>query len=82
MADYYVHPNAICETTSVGAGTRIWAFAHILLEAKIGRDCNICDQVAEIAWQSAGLAVTWRDRLERVLDRSLKRQFATRFLLR
>src|SRR3982750_833156 len=43
MADYMVHPNAICETTSVGAGTRIWAFAHILPGAKIGRDCNICD---------------------------------------
>lgn len=43
MADYFVHPNAICETTSVGAGTRIWAFAHILPGAKIGRDCNICD---------------------------------------
>jgi UDP-2-acetamido-3-amino-2,3-dideoxy-glucuronate N-acetyltransferase len=43
MTDYFVHPNAICETTSVGAGTRIWAFAHILPGAKIGKDCNICD---------------------------------------
>ncbi len=43
MADYFVHPNAICETTSIGAGTRIWAFAHILPGATIGRDCNICD---------------------------------------
>jgi UDP-2-acetamido-3-amino-2,3-dideoxy-glucuronate N-acetyltransferase len=43
MADYFVHPSAICETSSVGAGTRIWAFAHILPGAKIGRDCNICD---------------------------------------
>jgi len=43
MADYFVHPNALCETTSVGAGTRIWAFAHVLPGAKIGRDCNICD---------------------------------------
>ena len=43
MADYFVHPNAICETSSVGTGTRIWAFAHILPGAKVGRDCNICD---------------------------------------
>ena len=43
MTDYFVHPNAICETASVGSGTRIWAFAHILPGAKIGRDCNICD---------------------------------------
>lgn len=43
MTEYFVHPNAICETSSIGAGTRIWAFAHILPGAKIGRDCNICD---------------------------------------
>ena len=27
----------------VGAGTRIWAFAHVLTGAVIGVDCNICD---------------------------------------
>ncbi len=27
----------------MGAGTRIWAFAHILPEAVVGEDCNICD---------------------------------------
>jgi len=29
----------------VGAGTRIWAFAHVLPGAIIGADCNICDHV-------------------------------------
>ncbi len=29
----------------MGAGTRVWAFAHVLPAAKIGRDCNICDHV-------------------------------------
>ena len=43
--EYFVHPQAICETTTVGAGTRIWAFSHVLPKAKIGRDCNICDGV-------------------------------------
>src|SRR5687768_15053607 len=45
MADFFVHPQAICETTSVGRGTRVWAFAHVLPGARIGRDCNICDHV-------------------------------------
>jgi acetyltransferase-like isoleucine patch superfamily enzyme len=27
----------------VGAGTRVWAFAHVLPGAKVGRHCNICD---------------------------------------
>ena len=41
----YVHPLGICESASVGSGTRIWAFAHVLPDARVGRDCNICDGV-------------------------------------
>src|ERR1700744_5875563 len=41
----FVHPRALCEAQSVGEGTRIWAFAHVLPAARIGRDCNICDGV-------------------------------------
>lgn len=40
-----IHPNALCESTSIGDGTRVWAFAHVLPGAVIGRDCNICDGV-------------------------------------
>ncbi|MEN1940085.1 WxcM-like domain-containing protein [Luteimonas sp. MJ246] len=43
--DHFVHPNALCESEDIGAGTRIWAFAHVLPGARIGRDCNICDGV-------------------------------------
>lgn len=39
------HPNSLCESSSIGDGTRVWAFAHILPQAVIGRDCNICDHV-------------------------------------
>jgi acetyltransferase-like isoleucine patch superfamily enzyme/dTDP-4-dehydrorhamnose 3,5-epimerase-like enzyme len=42
---YFKHETAIVETESIGDGTRIWAFAHILPGARIGRECNICDQV-------------------------------------
>lgn len=41
----FVHPQALCESTQVGAGTRVWAFAHVLPGARIGADCNICDHV-------------------------------------
>ena len=46
MADggFFQHETAIVESPSVGAGTRIWAFAHILPGAVIGAACNICDQ--------------------------------------
>ena len=41
----FIHPNAICETKSIGERTRVWAFAHLLPGAEVGRDCNICDGV-------------------------------------
>jgi acetyltransferase-like isoleucine patch superfamily enzyme/dTDP-4-dehydrorhamnose 3,5-epimerase-like enzyme len=45
VSDAYVHPRALCESAEIGAGTRIWAFAHVLPGAKVGADCNICDGV-------------------------------------
>jgi acetyltransferase-like isoleucine patch superfamily enzyme/dTDP-4-dehydrorhamnose 3,5-epimerase-like enzyme len=44
-ADVFVHPQGLCETSRVGARTRVWAFAHILPGAVVGADCNICDHV-------------------------------------
>jgi acetyltransferase-like isoleucine patch superfamily enzyme len=43
--DFFVHPQGLCESKQVGAGTRIWAFAHVLPGAVIGRDVNVCDHV-------------------------------------
>jgi len=43
--DYFKHSHALVESHHIGSGTRIWAFAHILPQAKIGQDCNICDHV-------------------------------------
>ncbi len=42
----FIHQHAIVEVgASLGVGTRVWAFAHVLPGARIGRDCNICDGV-------------------------------------
>jgi UDP-2-acetamido-3-amino-2,3-dideoxy-glucuronate N-acetyltransferase len=41
----FVHAMGLCESTQIGAGTRIWAFAHVLPAARVGCDCNICDGV-------------------------------------
>lgn len=43
MASYFRHEQALVECQDIGEGTRVWAFAHILPGAKVGRDCNICD---------------------------------------
>lgn len=43
--DAFVSPHGLCESTDVGPGTTIWAFAHVLAGARIGADCNICDHV-------------------------------------
>ena len=45
MKQHYQHPHAIVESTTIGKGTRVWAFAHILPGAVIGSNCNICDHV-------------------------------------
>ena len=55
---FFVHSHALCETTEVGEGTRIWAFAHVLPGARIGRDCNICDGVFIEGGASVGDRVT------------------------
>lgn len=39
----FVHDKALCESEHVGAGTRIWAFAHVMRDARVGSDCNIGD---------------------------------------
>ncbi len=41
--DFFIHAHALVETTEIGANTRVWAFAHVMVGARIGRDCNVCD---------------------------------------
>src|SRR5256885_16445352 len=43
MAPAVVHEAALCESDDVGDGTRVWAFAHVMSGARIGRNCNIGD---------------------------------------
>lgn len=40
----FIHPHALIEPgATIGAGTRVWAFAHVLGRARLGAGCNICD---------------------------------------
>lgn len=39
----FIHSHALVESEQIGAGTRIWAFAHVMPGAVIGSGCNICD---------------------------------------
>lgn len=56
--DYFVHPNALVESGDIGAKTRIWAFAHVLKNVKIGEDCNLCDYVFVESGVTIGNRVT------------------------
>jgi acetyltransferase-like isoleucine patch superfamily enzyme len=41
---YFVHDRAIVEDgAEIGQGTRVWAFAHVLDGAVIGKECNLGD---------------------------------------
>jgi UDP-2-acetamido-3-amino-2,3-dideoxy-glucuronate N-acetyltransferase len=37
------HPAALVESDDIGAGTRVWAFAHVMRGARVGARCNIGD---------------------------------------
>jgi UDP-2-acetamido-3-amino-2,3-dideoxy-glucuronate N-acetyltransferase len=41
IASVYVHPTALVDTDQIGAGTRIWAFSHVMEGASVGKNCNI-----------------------------------------
>ncbi|MCI0449571.1 MAG: N-acetyltransferase [Chlorobi bacterium] len=56
--DYFVHPNALAESEDIGAKTRIWAFAHVMKNVKIGEDCNLCDYVFVESGVTIGNRVT------------------------
>jgi UDP-2-acetamido-3-amino-2,3-dideoxy-glucuronate N-acetyltransferase len=46
VANYTVHPSSFVDDgCEIGAGTRIWHFCHIMPGAKIGRDCNLGQNV-------------------------------------
>lgn len=40
---FFKHEKALVESEKIGEGTRVWAFAHILPGAVVGKNCNICD---------------------------------------
>ena len=40
--DYFVHETAIVDDgVTIGKGTKIWCFSHILKNTRIGERCNI-----------------------------------------
>jgi UDP-2-acetamido-3-amino-2,3-dideoxy-glucuronate N-acetyltransferase len=44
--DYFAHETSVIdEPCAIGAGTRIWHFAHVMAEATIGRDCVLGQNV-------------------------------------
>lgn len=44
--DYFVHPSAIVdEGATIGKGTKIWHFCHIMPKAVIGESCNLGQNV-------------------------------------
>jgi len=43
--NHFVHELGCCESAQIGDDTRIWAFAHVLPGARLGKECNVCDHV-------------------------------------
>ena len=43
MTPWSAHPTALVESTEIGAGTQIWAYAHVMAGARIGSRCTLGD---------------------------------------
>src|SRR5262249_47021723 len=57
MSGTYVHPLALVES-EIGDDTRVWAFAHIMKGARVGRGCNVGEGVYIEAGGTVGDDVT------------------------
>jgi len=55
---YFKHPLAVVESHDVGAGTRVWAWTHVMKGAKVGSDCNIGEHCFFESGSSVGDRVT------------------------
>ena len=45
-ADFYAHPTAVIDDgATIGSGTRIWHFSHIMKDTVLGENCNIGQNV-------------------------------------
>jgi len=63
MTPSYIHPTAIVDSHEVGAGTRIWAYAHVLSGAVIGENCNIGNHAYVEAGARIGNNVTLKNQV-------------------
>lgn len=55
VQSYYAHPSAILdEGCSIGAGTKIWHFCHIMPGARIGQNCSLGQNVFVASGVSLG----------------------------
>jgi UDP-2-acetamido-3-amino-2,3-dideoxy-glucuronate N-acetyltransferase len=46
MADYFVHESAyVDDGATIGAGTKVWHFSHVMSGATLGQRCNIGQNV-------------------------------------
>ncbi|MDH3651364.1 MAG: N-acetyltransferase, partial [Saprospiraceae bacterium] len=44
--NYYAHPSAVIDDgATIGNGTKIWHFCHIMPNATLGRGCNLGQNV-------------------------------------
>ena len=47
--DYFAHETAVIDQDClIGEGTKIWHFSHIMSNCKVGKNCNIGQNVTRI----------------------------------
>lgn len=64
MPDVFCHRQALVESDEIGDGTRVWAFAHVMKGARVGRDCNIGDHAFIESGAVVGDRVTIKNQVQ------------------
>ncbi len=58
MSDYFVHESSyVDQPCTIGAGTKIWHFSHIMRDCEIGENCNIGQNVVVLPGVKLGRGV-------------------------
>lgn len=61
--EVFIHPMALVESSDIGSGTKVWAFAQVMSGARIGSNCNIGGHAFVEAGAHLGSRVTLKNQV-------------------
>ena len=74
--DYFAHETAIIDAgCSIGKGTKIWHFTHVMKDCIMGENCNLGQNVVISPEVILGKNVKVQNNMQKQLRNHLKKRF-------